>query len=78
MLRAQVPLPTGGIPGEPRSSGWLVVPLGVVTVAEVVVVFPGHHARNHPLVVVACTGDPSLRSRVKAVTPVAAFPSTSV
>jgi hypothetical protein len=47
----------------------VVVPLGVVTSAEVTPWLPGHQATNQPPPVVAYTPVPSLRTSVTPLTP---------
>ena len=66
----QDPLPAFG-------SRSVVVPLAVVTSAELTVWSLGHHAANHPFWSVACTWLPSPSTSVAAVTPVPTRPSAN-
>ena len=66
----QDPLPALG-------SRSVVVPLAVVTSAELTVWSLGHHAANHPFWSVACTWLPSPSTSVAAVTPVPTRPSAN-
>jgi hypothetical protein len=58
--------------------GCVVVPLAVVTCAEVASSLPGHQATSHPLATVAWTSSPSLRRSVTPVTVESTWPSTNV
>ena len=55
----------------------MVVPLAVVTSAELSVWSPGHHAANHPFWSVAAIRVPSESTSVAASTPLPARPSAN-
>jgi hypothetical protein len=72
--------PEGGCGHAPASafgSCSVVVPLAVVTSAELTVCVLGHQAANHPFWSVACTWVPSASTSVAAVTPLPARPSAN-
>jgi hypothetical protein len=58
--------------------GWVVVPLAVVSWAEVASSDPGHQATKSWPAKLACTSSPSLRTMVTAVTPGCVSPSINV
>jgi hypothetical protein len=71
--------PEGGCGHAPPAFGScsVVVPLAVVTSAELTVWSLGHHAANHPFWSVACTCVPSASTSVAAVTPLPVSPSAN-
>jgi len=58
--------------------GWVDVPDAEVTLADVTVAVPGHHAKNRPLPTVAPTREPLLNVKVAADTPEPVEPSATV
>jgi hypothetical protein len=71
----------GGVAGGAMGAvliGWVVMPLAVVSWAEVASSDPGHQATKIWSAKLACTSSPSLRTTVTAVTPGCVSPSTRV
>jgi hypothetical protein len=77
MIRLIV-FPEAPVFGVEEMLGCVVVPAAVVTLADVTIALPGHHARKTPLPVVVTMSEPSLSSNVAAVTPGPTEPSAIV